>query len=556
MKSVKLKIIILVVSAIILSSISIGGASILHSRSAVKEDSAQIMNLLCENKAAKINELFTKVEQSVETLSVYALHQFSDAQRFENDPSYANEISDHMLDVALNAGLSTQGAMTVYLRFNPEFTDSESGFFYQLDSEQNSYIALQPTNLADYDASDLANVGWFYQPKEKREGLWMNPYYNENIDTKIISYVIPLYFDSIFVGVIGMDINFAVLENILANTTVYETGGAFLADRDAHILYHKDLAVGTDLVAYNNGEFHMMAEAIKDDKVTGNDLVSYTYQGVKKKAAYRSLYNDTRLVIAVPESEINEQANILLLQILLSVVIVSLLAIIFTVMLSKRLTRPLLELKVAAEKIAAGDLSVTITHQSKDEVGNLAECFRSTVDNLQKYISYINELAYRDSLTGAKNKTSYLEAVSNLDERILNKQAAFAIAVFDINYLKRVNDSYGHSFGDVMIVNTCQVIFHVFKHSSLYRIGGDEFVIILENEDLKQKDELHQLFYDRIAEFNEHAHDKIKISVACGIAEYQKDSDLKYNDVFVRADNRMYQNKEDLKHMQEDYETF
>lgn len=556
MKSIKFKIIILVVSAIILSSLSIGGASILHSRNAVENDSAQIMNLLCENKAAEINELFTKIEQSVETLNVYALHQFHDIERFKNDPSYANDISDNMLEVALNAGLSTQGAMNVYLRFNPEYTDSKSGFFYQLDSANNSYTALPTTDLADYDETDLQRVGWFYEPKHKGEGLWMSPYLNDNINTVIISYVIPIYYESVFMGIIGMDINFNVLEKILANTTVYETGGAFLTDHDARILYHKDIAVDTDLIAYNNGEFHEMAEALKDGKNIGTDLVRYTYQGVKKKAAYRSLYNDARLVIAVPESEINEQANVLLMQILFSVLIVILLAIFFTIIFAKRLIRPLLELKSVAKKIAEGDLGVTITHQSKDEVGDLADCFRVTVDNLQKYISYINELAYRDSLTGAKNKTAYLEMVSSLDKRILEKQAEFAIAVFDINDLKQVNDTLGHSFGDILIVNTCQIICSVFKYSTLYRIGGDEFVVILENGDLIHKNELQQIFYDGIVAFNEGAHGKIKISVACGIAEYQQDRDKKYNDVFIRADSRMYQNKEDLKQLLDYDETF
>lgn len=125
-----------------------------------------------------------------------------------------------------------------------------------------------------------------------------------------------------------------------------------------------------------------------------------------------------------------------------------------------------------------GDLNVTINHQSEDEIGILAESFRHTVSHLQKYIDCINDLAYRDALTGVKNKTAYLEAINLLEQSIRLKRPTFAVVIFDVIGLKHVNDTYGHDFGDILILESSKMISRAFNQSPVYRIGGDEFVCI------------------------------------------------------------------------------
>ena len=115
------------------------------------------------------------------------------------------------------------------------------------------------------------------------------------------------------------------------------------------------------------------------------------------------------------------------------------------------MVKPLKELNTAAKKIAAGDLSISLTQQTKDEVGALSDSFQQTVNHLQKYIDYINSLAYRDALTGVKNKTAYKETERRLEEQMRQGHPEFAIVVLDINDLKQVNDNFGHDFGDMQI---------------------------------------------------------------------------------------------------------
>lgn len=551
MKSLKTKVIALVLGCMLLSSFVIGSFSILSSKKAVSEDSAQIMNLLCENKSKEISALLSRIEQSVNTLTLYASRQIVDSDKFKKDSSYVDQFTDHLTDIAINAAANTEGAMTVYIRYNPEYTSPTSGLFCSKSSADSTFKSLEPTNLSLYDPSDTSRVGWFYEPAKNKKGTWMEPYLNDNINIEMISYVIPFYLNDVFIGVVGMDIDFRVLQTIVEETTVYETGYAYLTDENANLIYHQDLPRDTSLMDYNNGEFRAAAEVLLKAS-SEQSLITYNYHGYQRKAAFRSLQNGMRLVLAAPTSDIDKQANQLILQILIASFVIVALTIILTFIFTRRLVKPLLELTDAAQKIAAGDLSISITHHSRDEVGTLAESFRETVKHLHKYISYINELAYRDPLTGVKNKTAYLEVTKQMDELARLKRPEFAVIVFDINGLKNVNDTYGHDFGDILIADTCKIICHTFKQSPIYRIGGDEFVALLENEDYKNSMQLlSQLQYD-IDLYNEQSHNKIKISVAKGIAVYSEATDFTFQDVFKRADNAMYFNKAKMKSLHEE----
>lgn len=546
MKSLKTKVIALVLGCMLSSSFVIGSFSILSSKKAVSADSAQIMNLLCENKSKEISALLSRIEQSVNTLTLYASRQIVDSDKFKTDSSYVDQFTDHLTDIAINAAANTEGAMTVYIRYNPEYTSPTSGLFCSKSSTDSTFKSLEPTNLSLYDPTDTSRVGWFYEPAKNKKGTWMEPYLNDNINIEMISYVIPFYVNDIFIGVVGMDIDFSVLQTIVEETTVYENGYAYLTDENANLIYHQDLPRGTALMDYNNGEFREAAEMLLKDS-SQQSLITYNYHGYQRKAAFRSLQNGMRLVLAAPTSDIDKQANQLILQILIASFVIVALTIILTFIFTRRLVKPLLELTDAAQKIAAGDLSISITHHSKDEVGTLAESFRETVKHLHKYISYINELAYRDPLTGVKNKTAYLEVANQMDELARLKRPEFAVIVFDINGLKNVNDTYGHDFGDILIADTCKIICHTFKQSPIYRIGGDEFVALLENEDYKNSMQLLSKLQCDIDVYNEQPHNKIKISVAKGIAVYSESTDFTFQDVFKRADNAMYFNKAKMK---------
>ena len=155
------------------------------------------------------------------------------------------------------------------------------------------------------------------------------------------------------------------------------------------------------------------------------------------------------------------------------------------------------------------------------------------------------KMATIDSLTGIKNKHAYVQWEEKINEDIEEgKQEPFAVVVCDINNLKVVNDLYGHKEGDVCIRNACAKICGIFSHSPVFRIGGDEFVVLLSGEDYCQRAKLME-------QVNALPKDRSKIrigeTVAAGMVEYNKSRHTCLLSVFEEADKAMYERKQLLK---------
>ena len=200
--------------------------------------------------------------------------------------------------------------------------------------------------------------------------------------------------------------------------------------------------------------------------------------------------------------------------------------------------------------------------QTGDEIENLYRALLRTTENFSRYLEHLqraktqvsnmrvkvfemDEIAHKDSLTGVKNKTAYTEEIAELDKKISTGGAEFCIVMVDVNYLKRVNDTYGHEIGNTYLKNACRLTCAVFGEENVYRVGGDEFVVILEGE----KVSLSKYF---VAQFKSEMEHKLsneslalweKISAAVGIAFYEPSKDKTADDVFKRADKEMYANK-------------
>ena len=211
--------------------------------------------------------------------------------------------------------------------------------------------------------------------------------------------------------------------------------------------------------------------------------------------------------------------------------------------------RALAQLTKVAEKIAQGDLEVEIECCGEGEVKILADSLSKTTAELKKRIAYINELAYLDLLTGLANKTAYAKRIEALEvELSVNPQMQFGMAMLDINNLKMVNDSMGHEMGDLFIQEATGLMKDIFKECIIYRVGGDEFVILFFPPLLEQMEHLVTEFEEHMAEYNRtHQEFPCGVWVAVGYSVYDFQKDTKYIDVFKRADELMYWDKSQKK---------
>ena len=194
-------------------------------------------------------------------------------------------------------------------------------------------------------------------------------------------------------------------------------------------------------------------------------------------------------------------------------------------------------------------LSNAITKLSgdmRDYVREIIEV-KNAAKGLQVHVTEMNAIVYRDELTHVKNRTAFNKTAKKLDEDIENGRAQFALVMADLNSLKEINDKYGHDKGNEYIVGSCGLICNVYDHSPVFRVGGDEFVVLLQGEDYRQRDAL----LTRIrGEFSQYEcagglSPWKSYSAAVGMAVYEPGDTV--DAVFSRADQEMYRDKMKIK---------
>ena len=202
--------------------------------------------------------------------------------------------------------------------------------------------------------------------------------------------------------------------------------------------------------------------------------------------------------------------------------------------------------------------------RTNDEIENLYSAFLKTTSDSMHYfenlkrskiqLAVMEELAHKDALTGLKNKTAYNEYVAKFDADIVEGRAKFAIIMIDVNFLKKVNDTYGHEYGNIYLINAGKLACSVFGEENVFRIGGDEFVVILEDD----KVSLNKYFVTQFKaemerkNLNQSLQPWEKISAAVGVAIFNPDKDKNADEVFKRADADMYKNKLAMKATRKD----
>ena len=161
----------------------------------------------------------------------------------------------------------------------------------------------------------------------------------------------------------------------------------------------------------------------------------------------------------------------------------------------------------------------------------------------------LSELMQTDALTSLKNRTAFENSKQMLrNHYMLKDDVRFAIVMFDLNNLKKVNDEFGHGAGDVYIKNSSELICNTFKHSPIFRIGGDEFVAIVKNSDYEIRNELLEKFRRNVSLLQGDEIPIVKrVSVASGMADYDEIENDDIETIFKLADERMYANKKEMK---------
>ncbi len=171
------------------------------------------------------------------------------------------------------------------------------------------------------------------------------------------------------------------------------------------------------------------------------------------------------------------------------------------------------------------------------------------LDESRKKAMRLGEMATRDPLTGIRNKTAYDVEYEKIAEELKSGNTKVAIAMIGLNNLGLINDTYGHEKGNEAIKKLCRLVCLTFAHSPVFRIGGGEFVAILKGSDYENSSSLIDSFNREQENYSadESLEPWERISAAIGCSAYTGSDNCDLNQVFRRADEKMYQRKKEMK---------
>ena len=541
MHSLRTRISLLTLTITVIAVVVVTLTSVLFIRNTERRKSDQLLLLLCETGERNLDYYFNSVEKSVKKMSSFIekdLDGLEDAQleaHCERVRKYFDEIAG-----------KTNGVLTYYYRIDPAVSEKAKGFWFT-NLDNTDFVEHEVTDISKYDTEDTSKLVWFTVPKHTGNGVWLTPYLTDSLDNvRVISYNVPVYYRGQFVGVIGIEIDHSTMAEQVQSIKLYNNGYAFLTDAEGNLMYHPRI----DLAELTDGERSVLPEGVMSDST----FTTYTFDGEDKEAAWLKLTNGMRLYVAVPKAETEGDWQQLITYILIIGAIVVVLAAVLTHLVMTRVTKPLKQLTEAAKQADEGNYDFTLEYNGNDEVGVLTKTFKRMADHMKEHISDLNKRAYVDALIGVRNKGAFGNFIEDMQAKIDagDEKPEFAIGVFDCDDLKTVNDLYGHDKGDIYLKTASRMICKVFQHSPVFRIGGDEFAVILRNDDYRYREELVAAF-EKASAATRTETDKQweQVSVAIGIAEYDPVLDHSVTDTMRRADKLMYINKRKKKQEKE-----
>ena len=532
MHSLRTKIIILSVWITVTAVVVISLLSVFFIRNNEHHNSDQLLLLMCETGERNLDYYFNSVEQSVKDVAAYAE---KDLSGLDDDRLQANVDSvQAYFDLIAN---KTNGVLTYYYRIDPSISSNVKGFWYtNLDGKRFTEHAV--TDITQYDTEDTSKLVWFTVPKHKDHSIWLPPYVTDNLDVNVISFNYPIHWRKQFVGVIGIEIDYSTMAEQVQSIRVYNNGYAFLTDEAGNLIYHPRI----DLATVSEDE----VPAIPDGLFSESTFVNYTFEGVKKEASWLRMSNGMRLYVSVPEEETEGSWRMLLKYVMFASGIVLAVSILMTMFVTTRITRPLKQLTEAAKLADQGNFDFKVDYKGNDEVGALTQTFLNMADHVKEHISDLNKRVYVDALTSVRNKGGYENFITEMQKQLEESPASmeYAIGIFDCDDLKSINDQYGHDKGDIYLKTASRLICRVFQHSPVFRIGGDEFSVVLRNDDYRNRADLIDAFERESAKINAVARNSWEeVHVSIGIAVYDPEVDHSVNDTIRHADKMMYTNK-------------
>ncbi|MBP3961585.1 methyl-accepting chemotaxis protein [Paenibacillus lignilyticus] len=461
MKTVKTKIMIAIIMCSVVAVLVVGLIGINTANQMLKHSSDEAAKLNVDSNAKSLNLTIEAIEQSVNGLAVSAISMLDDVQKFKTDAGYVKDLQEKIRPLAEQFSQNTEGAMAFYIRFNPDFTAPTSGLFHADSDGDGKIEQLTPTDFSQYDPTDLAHVGWYYIPVNAGKPVWLDPYMNENINVKMISYVVPIFKEGESIGIVGMDINFNLFTDIVSSIKPYANSYGALLNANLDFLIHPQLKQTDNLAKIHAN----LAEQIKKQEL---GVTTVQENNEDKMISYAKLSNGQTLLIDSSKSDIYRDVFTLRKRIMIVLIGVVLLAALVAYLMGRRISKPLKTLILDMRRVKEGDFTIRTSILGKDEIGEIGSNFNRMVEELENLTRNIRTVSghihssSRSLASVAEEVTASSEEVSASLHEIAqgNKMQSYSIeksSEISANLSNKFKQLYDNTHVILQVVDGMQV---------------------------------------------------------------------------------------------------
>ena len=412
------KIVIAIVSCSILVSSIVGITSIIRSTSIIKQEATEKILNIASSRGNEYTIQTSRVENTVKELSGLVLGTIEVSKA--KDPIYINEYEKELTILMKSLGNSNNGLVGLYINFDPKFTDGSKAYdvTYKYDEKKKlRWMKKDSSKVEDFKESS-ADMDWYYSAIKAKQGVWSKPYIDTASKVNMISYTMPVYANNELVGVAGMDLSFESLRKIILNTKIYDTGSAFLLDKDYSFVVGGSEKSTDKLNTLENGKYKFITDELSNKKTM---VLEAEFKGHKQIMGFYTLNNGQIMGVKVPSSEVFKNLNSLIVIIFFIIALGIIVSIIIALVIGRRISRPIEVATRVIGKLARLDLTYNDKNlnqmiSNKDETGVMGNGLIELREELIKVVEELKKdsaevLEYSNTISASAEETSSSIAV-------------------------------------------------------------------------------------------------------------------------------------------------
>ena len=285
------------------------------------------------------------------------------------------------------------------------------------------------------------------------------------------------------------------------------------------------------------------------------ERISFTIKSKEHVAGYGQLiYSNEPLMAAIAkihslfDSEWMDFGAVFLRISLIGIAASLAVAALLSFLFSGTISRPLILLRHAANRVAQGDLDCRVEIDTHDEIGELAATFNQMVadmkrstEQLQEANRKLHEVSITDGLTGLCNYAHFMDELKKEEARARRSNSNFGVILFDLDLFKEVNDTYGHEKGNILLRAVSDILkANARRMDTVARYGGEEFAMLMPDSKGAER-EVAERIRQKIesTDFTGIADTPLRITISGGVCTYPRDAQS-VNELLDKADKGLY----------------